>query len=111
MWAIIIGSVLLLLIILIVIIVVLVKRKHAREELEALLVSEMEIEEQMLKLAGGPAPTGYESFGYLPPVAGAEQPNNALLGSGADAPVQDMAALPPAPTGSDVPPPDGDNVI
>ncbi len=111
MWAIIIGSVLLLLIILIVIIVVLVKRKHAREELEALLVSEMEIEEQMLKLAGGPAPTGYESFGYLPPVAGAEQPNNALLGSGSDVPVQDMAALPPAPTGSDVPPPDGDNVI
>ncbi|MCH5161529.1 MAG: hypothetical protein J1G04_05815, partial [Clostridiales bacterium] len=65
MWAIILGLVVLAIIIMIIIIAVVRKRKREREELEALLVSEMEIEEQMLKLAGGPTPTGYQSFGYL----------------------------------------------
>ncbi len=83
MWIVIICCVALLLLILIIIIAVAKKRKRAREELEALLVSEMEIEEQMLKLAGGPAPTDYQSFGYLPPVA--DEPTaepNMMLGEG-----------------------------
>lgn len=102
MWVIIICSVVLLLIILIVLITVLVKRKRAREELEALLISEMEIEEQMLKLAGGPSPTDYQSFGYLQSgsMPMAVDPNM-MLGSGMSEPAETMAALAPPPPAGD----------
>lgn len=84
-WAVIAGLVLLLLIILIVIIAVVKKRKRAREELEALLVSEMEIEEQMLKLAGGPTPTGYQSYGYLQSPQDIPADPSLMLGAGTGA--------------------------
>ncbi|MCH5161436.1 MAG: hypothetical protein J1G04_05340 [Clostridiales bacterium] len=93
-WIVIICSIVLVLILLIVIIAVVIKKKRAREELEALLVSEMEIEEQMLRLAGGPSPTDYQSYGFLPPTPSAEQ-NNLLIGAGSDAPAPTTAALPP----------------
>ncbi|MCH5160965.1 MAG: hypothetical protein J1G04_02940 [Clostridiales bacterium] len=86
MWAVIIGAVLLLIIILIIIIAVNRKKKHEREELEALLVSEMEIEEQMYRLAGGPSPTGFESFGYLPPTPGQAPDPGMMLGAGSEQP-------------------------
>ena len=53
-WAIVICLILLLLIIMILLISRSIKRKHDQEELEALLVSEMAIEDQMAKLAAGP---------------------------------------------------------
>lgn len=99
MWAIIIGVVILAIIILIIVIAVVRKRKRAREELEALLVSEMEIEEQMLKLAGGPSPTGYQSYGYLQSAPGQTVDPNMLLGTGTQAPNPNVPelALPPTP--------------
>ncbi len=98
MWAIILGLVILAIIILIIIIAVVRKRKRAREELEALLVSEMEIEEQMLKLAGGPAPTGYQSYGYLQSAPGQTVVDpNMLLGAGTPNPTMPEFALPPTP--------------
>ena len=81
-WAIIVGLILLLLLILIIIIAVVKKRQRAREELEALLISEMEIEEQMLKLAGGPTPTDYQSYGYLQPPQDFGPDPNMMLGAG-----------------------------
>ncbi len=63
---IIVGAFLLFLIILIIIIVTVRKKRKMRKEIEALLVSEMELEEQMLKLSA-PNPTFYQSYGYLPP--------------------------------------------
>lgn len=97
-WAVIIGSVALLLFILVIIIAVVKKRKRAREELEALLVSEMEIEEQMFRLAGGPSPTDCSNYGYLPPTqsSGVVIDPNAMLGAGGETPTPDhAAALPP----------------
>ena len=82
MWAIIIGCIVLVIFILIIILAVLRKRRREREELEALLVSEMEIEEQMYRLAGGPAPTGYQSFGYLQSAPGQVVDPSMLLGGG-----------------------------
>ena len=96
MWIIIIAAATLALLILIIIIVLLRKRKRDREEIEALLVSEMEIEEQMMKLAGGPSPMGYQSYGYLPGAGAAAQPDpSMMLGAGAEAPQQQLTALPP----------------
>lgn len=104
MWIIIIGAAVLVLVILIVIIAVARKRKREREEIEALLISEMEIEEQMLKLAGGPSPMDYQSYGYLPGAGAAPQPDpSMMLGAGAQAPQQQLTALPPA---GDTPPTD-----
>lgn len=74
-------AILLLLILLIIIIAAARKKKKMREEIEALLVSEMELEEQMLRLAAGPSPTSYQSYGYLPPTQGAQQPG-LMLGAG-----------------------------
>ncbi|MDE6201314.1 MAG: hypothetical protein K2M47_05515 [Clostridiales bacterium] len=96
MWIIIICCALLLLVVLIIIIAVIRKRKREREEIEALLVSEMEIEEQMLKLAGGPSPTDYQSFGYLPGGPAPQADPSMMLGAGTDAPQQQLTALPPA---------------
>ncbi|MDE5592363.1 MAG: hypothetical protein K2I75_00240 [Clostridiales bacterium] len=96
MWIIIICAAVLVLVILIIIIAVIRKRKREREEIEALLVSEMEIEEQMLKLAGGPAPTDYQSFGYLGGGPAPQADPSMMLGAGTDAPQQQLTALPPA---------------
>ena len=80
------AAVLVLLIILIAIIAAVRKKKKMRAEIEALLVSEMELEEQMLKLAAGPSPTFYQTYGYLPPTPGAQQQPGLMLGSGQGAP-------------------------
>ena len=86
--------------------------KREREELEALLVSELEIEEQMNKLAGGPSPTDYQSYGYLPPTQsgmGAVDPSM-MLGS-TDIPVTQNLALPEGDGSSaDIGNPDDGNV-
>ena len=113
MWAVIIGLVILALIILIIVIAVLRKRRQAREELEALLVSEMEIEEQMLKLAGGPSPTGYQSYGYLQSAPGQTVDPNMLIGPGAQMPTgMTELGLPPVqgdPQAPQAPAPDNTN--
>ncbi len=95
-WAIIIGAVLLLIVVLIIIIAVVRKKKREREELEALLVSEMEIEEQMYRLAGGPSPMGYQSYGYLQSAPGQTVDPGMLLGAGG-APVTPPELALPAP--------------
>lgn len=100
-WAIVLGCVLLLVVILIIVIAVVKKRKHAREELEALLVSEMEIEEQMLKLAGGPSPTGYQSYGYLQSAPGQPVDPNLLLGTGTSTPSMPIPELAPPSDGAE----------
>ena len=108
-WVICICAAALLIIILIVIIAVLSKRKREREELEALLVSEMEIEEQMLKLAGGPSPTDYQSFGYLQS-SPMEQNPDLMLGAGMSEPSPTVGELAPPPAdGNDAVPPTDDN--
>ncbi len=114
MWAIIIACIILAIIILIIVIAIIKKRKHEREELEALLVSEMEIEEQMLKLAGAPTPTGYQSYGYLQSTPGQYVDPSMLLGTGAPAPdpTQLGLAAPPPAQGPQMqaPQPDSDGV-
>ncbi|WP_251545513.1 glycine-rich protein [Pumilibacter intestinalis] len=80
------AAVLLLLFILILIIAAVRKKKKMRAEIEALLVSEMELEEQMLKLAAGPSPTSYQAYGYLPPTPNVQQQPGLMLGSGQGGP-------------------------
>lgn len=104
-WAIVICLILLLLIIMILLISRSIKRKHDQEELEALLVSEMAIEDQMAKLAAGPAPTDYMSYGFIPPsdvpvsnnIGPAVPPidPSTALGQGQGAPAPENIALNP----------------
>ncbi len=111
-WILLIVAVLILIAVLVIIITVQSRRKREREELEALLVSELEIEEQMNKLAGGPSPTDYQSYGYLPPTQsgmGAVDPSM-MLGS-TDIPVTQNLALPEGDGSSaDIGNPDDGNV-
>ncbi|MCX4313618.1 MAG: glycine-rich protein [Clostridia bacterium] len=105
MWSLILAGILILIIVLIVIIATVRRKKREREELEALLVSEMEIEEQMLKLAGGAPSKGYESFGYLPPTPPPTVDPGMMLGAGTENPTpSDVPELAPPPT--DEPPAD-----
>ncbi|MCH5166114.1 MAG: hypothetical protein J1G01_06905 [Clostridiales bacterium] len=109
-WVIMICVAILLIIVLIVILTIIFKRKHEREELEALLVSEMEIEEQMLKLAGGPSPTDYQSYGFLPTGAEGEMPPpDMMIGAGMNDPnINNVAGLAaPPPQDGMLPPGDG----
>ncbi|MCH5351072.1 MAG: hypothetical protein J1F39_03785 [Clostridiales bacterium] len=93
-WVVVLCVVVLLLVVFIIVIAVIRKRKREREELEALLVSEMEIEEEMLRLSGGPSPTGYQSFGYLQsaPAPGADP--GLMLGAGTPTQTAPELALP-----------------
>ncbi len=84
MWIIIAAAVLLAIIILIIVIIAVKHRKRKREELEAMLMSEMELEEQMMRLAAGSGVTQYNSYGYLPPTMGVQQDPSMLLGSGTE---------------------------
>ncbi len=81
-WIIVAASVVFI-VLLIVIIVVVCKKRKMRREIEALLESETELEEEMMRLSAGPA--GYQSFGYLPPTQAAPDPG-LMLGGGAGAP-------------------------
>ncbi len=82
-WCVIIGLIVLILLI-ILLIILLKRRKRKREELEAILISEMELEEQMMRLSasqtGATAP--YQSFGFLPPTMPVQNDPNLMLGSG-----------------------------
>ena len=112
MFAIILGALLLLIILLLIIILAVRKKRKMRKEIEALLVSEMEMEEQMLKLSAGQQTTAYNnSFGYLPPV----QPpvsNAPLLGQGGPtqgaAPQNNAIGLNPGGSDSGNPPKNND---
>ena len=84
MWAIIAGGILLLIILLIIIIVVVRKKRRIRLEIEALLASEAELEEDMLRLSGGAVP--YRSYGYLPPTTQTMNDPNLMLGTQAAPP-------------------------
>ncbi|MCH5163321.1 MAG: hypothetical protein J1G38_07565 [Clostridiales bacterium] len=88
-WFIIIGAVALAIVILIIVIIALKRRKRKREELEAMLISEMELEEQMMRLSAAPGP--YSSFGYLPPTMPTYNDPGLMLGTGA--PMQDPNVL------------------
>ena len=86
------GIGLLVLILFIILLIILLKRrKRKREELEAILVSEMELEEQMMRLAGGPAAAPYQSYGYLPPTMPVQNDPNLMLGAGGATPPQNNA--------------------
>ncbi len=82
---------LVLILFIILLIILLKRRKRKREELEAILVSEMELEEQMMRLAGGPAAAPYQSYGYLPPTMPVQNDPNLMLGAGGVTPPQNNA--------------------
>ncbi|MCI8612833.1 MAG: hypothetical protein HFE48_03930 [Clostridia bacterium] len=94
LFSIVVGSLLLFIIILIIIIIAVKKKRKMRREIEALLVSEMEMEEQMLKLSAGQQQQNpyYNSYGYLPPTQAT--PNAPMLGQGGPA----AGATPPPTT-------------
>ncbi len=83
-----IGALIILAIIILIAIIAAVKKKRRiQAEVEALLVSEMELEEQMLKLAASPNNPAYTSFGYLPPSQGIPpQSSGFMLGTGHNIP-------------------------
>ncbi|MDE6029616.1 MAG: hypothetical protein K2F90_04780 [Clostridiales bacterium] len=97
---IIVAAALLLIILLIVIIVVVVKKRKMRREIEALLESETELEQEMMRLSGGGM--GYQSFGYLPPTPQGMVNPGMMLGGGATAPQQNSLQLN---AGTGAPPP------
>lgn len=62
LWIAVVGALILLLLIIMLIVFIVRRRKRKREELEAMLISEMELEEQMMRLNAGA-----QSFGMIPP--------------------------------------------
>ncbi|MDE6200522.1 MAG: hypothetical protein K2M47_01390 [Clostridiales bacterium] len=104
------GAGILLIIALIILIVLLLKRrKRKREELEAILISEMELEEQMMRLgAGSMGAMPYQSYGYLPPTMNIQNDPNLMLGSGAAAPTPGAIGLNPGAPGDNGVPTDSD---
>ena len=72
------AGVLLLIILLLIIIGVVRHKKHVQAEVEALLVSEMQLEEQMMKLAA--AQNAYNPYAALPPTSQPADPG-LMLGS------------------------------
>ena len=94
-WIFVAGGLLLIGLIILIIIIVVKKRKM-RREIEALLESETELEEQMMRLTAGPAlgmGGGFNnSFGMLGPASAAPNPG-LMLGGGSDAPAANTLAL------------------
>jgi len=100
-WLIILGAVLLAIIILIIIIIAVKRRKRKRDELEAMLISELELEEQMMRLSAAPGAMPYQSYGYLPPTMNVQDDPGLMLGGGTGAPANDVLNLNPGqPTGN-----------
>ena len=107
---IIVGGALLLIILLIVIIVVVHKKRKMRREIEALLESETELEQEMMRLSMGAA--AFPSFGYLPPTPQGGVNPGMMLGGGQTAPQQNSLQLnagtgtppPQQPTTNNIPP-------
>ena len=85
MWGIIAGAILLIIIAIIIIVAVVRKRRRLRLEIEALLNSELELEQEMMRLSGG-GMAGYQSYGYLPPTMQSAQDPGLMLGGGQSAP-------------------------
>ncbi|MCH5161495.1 MAG: hypothetical protein J1G04_05635 [Clostridiales bacterium] len=91
---IILGISLFLIILLIIILVVVHKKRKMRAEIEALLNSEAELEEEMLRLSGGGMVGGMNAFGLLG--GGAQQPMNnpsLMIGSAATNPTPNTLQL------------------
>ncbi|MDE6201538.1 MAG: hypothetical protein K2M47_06665 [Clostridiales bacterium] len=100
MWFwIIVGGALLFIILLIVIIVVVHKKRKMRREIEALLESETELEQEMMRLSSG---VQYQSFGYLPPTQQGMVNPGMMLGGGSTAPQPNSLQLN---AGTGTPPP------
>ncbi len=93
MWFwIILACILLFIILLIILIIIIHKKRKMRREIEALLNSETELEEEMLRLsAGGAAP--YQSFGYLPPTQTTVNNPNLMIGGGVNTPAPNSLQL------------------
>ncbi|MCM1367762.1 MAG: hypothetical protein NC184_03010, partial [Roseburia sp.] len=91
MYGLIAGGVLLFIIILIIIIIVVHKKRKMRAEIEALLESETEMEEEMMRLSGGAMQ--YQSYGYLPPTTRTMNDPGLMLGSAANNPTPNNLQL------------------
>ncbi len=98
-------GILLLIILLILLIILLKRRKRKRDELEAMLVQELELEEEMLRIANT-SNAMYQSFGFLPPTMSTQADPNLMIGGGGNAPANDAIGLNPGnngvPTDSDM---------
>ena len=92
-------GVLVLILFIILLVILLKRRKRKQEELEAILVSEMELEEQMMRLAGGTGSAPYQSFGYLPPTMPTQNDPGLMIGGGSNAPQNDVIGLNPGQEG------------
>ncbi len=93
LYGIIAGGILLLIIAIIIIAVIVHKRRKMRREIEALLNSEAELNEEMLRLSGGIGATMYQSYGYLPPASQAMNDPGLMLGSSANNPTPNNLQL------------------
>ena len=89
------AGVLALILFIILLIILLKRRKRKQEELEAILVSEMELEEQMMRLSGGIGSAPYQSFGYLPPTMPVQNDPGLMIGGGDNTPKTDVIGLNP----------------
>ena len=78
-WIIALGAVGLLIIILIIILIAVKHRKRKMEEMEAILMSELELEEQMMRLQAGSMGMMGDAYGYLPPTMGAAPVDPGLM--------------------------------
>ena len=88
LYGIIFGAIFLFILLLIIILIVIHKKRKMRAEIEALLTSETELQEDLFRLSMGGAQ--YQSFGYLPP---AQTINNPSLMLGNPNVAQNNAAL------------------
>ncbi|MCL2062284.1 MAG: hypothetical protein FWH03_06660 [Firmicutes bacterium] len=80
------GILIFLIILLIIIIAAVRKKRRIRAEIEDLLVAEMELEAQMKRLVAKPAPTYYQSYGYISPTQNVQHNPGFMLGAGGGQP-------------------------
>ncbi|MCH5351669.1 MAG: hypothetical protein J1F39_06860, partial [Clostridiales bacterium] len=93
-WIIALGAVGLLIIILIIVLIAVKRRKRKMEEMEAILMSELELEEQMMRLQAGSMGMMGDAYGYLPPTMGGGPVDPGLmLGSGGTQQVNPQGTL------------------
>ena len=81
-WISVIAAVLALIVILIIVLIILARRRKKNREIEEMLISEMELEEQMMRLNAAASATQYQSYGYLPPTMNVQNDPTLMLGSG-----------------------------
>ncbi|MDE7464768.1 MAG: hypothetical protein K2M48_07035, partial [Clostridiales bacterium] len=92
-WGLIFGGILLFIILLIILIVVICRRRRMRREIEMLLNSEAELNEEMMRLNSGAGATMYQSYGYLPPTTQTFNDPGLMLGSSANNPTPNSLQL------------------